>query len=58
MKKSAPRAAIVRDDYFPANPMRVSRNVKAVLESDYSPAQVAVFGELVNQESPPIVAPA
>ncbi len=40
------------------DPMRVSRNVKAVLESDFSPAQIAMFGELVNQESPPIVAPA
>jgi D-threo-aldose 1-dehydrogenase len=40
------------------DPMRVSRNVKAVLESDYSPAQIAMFGELVNLESPPIVAPA
>jgi aryl-alcohol dehydrogenase-like predicted oxidoreductase len=38
------------------DPMRVSRNVKAVLESDFSPAQIAKFGELVNQESPPIVA--
>jgi len=40
------------------DPMRVSRNVKAVLESGFSPAQIAMFGELVNQESPPIVAPA
>ena len=40
------------------DPVRVSRNVKAVLESDFSPAQIAMFGELVNQESPPIVAPA
>jgi len=40
------------------DPVRVSRNVKAVLESDFSPAQIAIFGELVNQESPPIVAPA
>lgn len=40
------------------DPARVSRNVKAVLESDFSPAQIATFGELVNQESPPIVAPA
>jgi len=40
------------------DPMRVSRNVKAILESDFSPAQIAMFGELVNQESPPIVAPA
>jgi aryl-alcohol dehydrogenase-like predicted oxidoreductase len=39
-------------------PVRVSRNVKAVLEPDFSPAQIAMFGELVNQESPPIVAPA
>ena len=38
------------------DPVRVSRNVKAVLESDFSPAQIAMFGELVNQESPPIVA--
>ena len=40
------------------DPVRVSRNVKAVLESDFSPAQIATFGELVNQVSPPIVAPA
>ena len=39
------------------DPARVGRNVKAVLESDYSPAQIAMFGELVNQESPPIVTP-
>jgi len=39
------------------DPMRVSRNVKAVLESDFSAAQIAMFGELVNQESPPIVVP-
>src|SRR6267378_8086766 len=38
------------------DPVRVSRNVKAVLELDFSPAQIAMFGELVNQESPPIVA--
>jgi len=38
------------------DPVRVSRNVKAVLESDFSPAQIAMFRELVNQESPPIVA--
>jgi aryl-alcohol dehydrogenase-like predicted oxidoreductase len=36
------------------DPLRVSRNVKAVLESDFSPEQVAIFGELVNQESPQI----
>jgi len=35
--------------------VRVSRNVKSILESDFSPAQIAMFGELVNQESPPIV---
>ena len=39
------------------DPVRVSRNVKAVLESDFSPAQITMFGELVNQESPSIVAP-
>jgi hypothetical protein len=38
------------------DPARVSRNVKAMLESEFSPAQIAMFGELVNQESPPIVA--
>jgi D-threo-aldose 1-dehydrogenase len=38
------------------DPLRVSKNVKAVLESDFSPAQIAMFGELVNQETPPIVA--
>jgi hypothetical protein len=38
--------------------LRVSRNVKALLESNFSPAQIAMFGELVNQESPPIAAPA
>jgi D-threo-aldose 1-dehydrogenase len=40
------------------DPVRVRRNVKAVLESDFSPVQIAMFGELVNQESPPIVASA
>jgi aryl-alcohol dehydrogenase-like predicted oxidoreductase len=40
------------------DPVRVSRNVKAVLKSDFSPAQIAMFGELVKQESPPIAAPA
>lgn len=40
------------------DPVRVSRNVKAVLESDFSPAQIAMFGKLVRQESPPIVAQA
>jgi len=40
------------------DPVRVSRNVKAILESDFSAAQIAMFGELVKQESPPIVAPA
>jgi D-threo-aldose 1-dehydrogenase len=40
------------------DPVRVSRNVKAVLEPDFSPAQIAMFGELVNQESPRIAAPA
>jgi D-threo-aldose 1-dehydrogenase len=39
------------------DPVRVNRNVKAVLESDFSPAQIAMFGELVNQESPAIVDP-
>jgi len=39
------------------DPVRVSRNVKAVLESDFSPPQIAMFGELVNQESLPIVTP-
>ncbi len=34
--------------------LRVNR--KAVLESDFSPAQFAMFGELVNQESTSIVA--
>jgi D-threo-aldose 1-dehydrogenase len=38
------------------DPVRVSRNVKAILESDFSLAQIAKFRELVNQESPPIVA--
>lgn len=40
------------------DPVRVSKNVKAVLESDFSAAQIAMFGELVKQESPRIVAPA
>ncbi|HXN22766.1 MAG TPA: aldo/keto reductase [Candidatus Dormibacteraeota bacterium] len=40
------------------DPVRVSRNVKAVLESDFSAAQIAMFGELVKQQSPPIVGPA
>jgi D-threo-aldose 1-dehydrogenase len=31
------------------DPARVRRNVKAVLEPDFSPEQIAVFGELVNQ---------
>jgi len=38
------------------HPIRVTRNVKAVLESDFSPAQIAMFAELVNQELPLIVA--
>ena len=38
------------------DPLRVSRNVKAVLESDFSPAQIAMFAELVNQELSSIVA--
>jgi D-threo-aldose 1-dehydrogenase len=38
------------------DPVRVSRNVKAVLESDFSPTQIAMFAELVNQELPLIVA--
>jgi D-threo-aldose 1-dehydrogenase len=37
------------------DPMRVSRNVKAVLGSDFSPAQITKFVELVSQELPPIV---
>jgi D-threo-aldose 1-dehydrogenase len=39
------------------DPARVRRNVKAVLEPDFSPAQIALFGELVNQESMVIVPP-
>jgi D-threo-aldose 1-dehydrogenase len=39
------------------DPARVKRNVKAVLESDLSPAQIAMFGELVKQESLRIPAP-
>jgi D-threo-aldose 1-dehydrogenase len=39
------------------DPARVRRNVKAVLEPDFSSAQIAMFGELVNQESPLIVRP-
>jgi D-threo-aldose 1-dehydrogenase len=31
------------------DPARVRRNVKAVLEPDFSPEQIAMFGELVNQ---------
>jgi D-threo-aldose 1-dehydrogenase len=37
------------------DPVRVNRNVNAVLDSDFSPAQTAMFGELVNRVSPPIV---
>jgi D-threo-aldose 1-dehydrogenase len=33
------------------DPARVRRNVRAVLEPDFSPEQIAMFGELVNQES-------
>jgi D-threo-aldose 1-dehydrogenase len=33
------------------DPARVRRNVKAVLEPDFSPEQIAMFGEFVNQES-------
>lgn len=40
------------------DPVRVSRNVNAVLESDFSSEQITMFGELVNQESLSIVAPA
>jgi hypothetical protein len=39
------------------DPVRVRKNVKAVLESEFSPAQIATFGELVNQESLLIVPP-
>jgi D-threo-aldose 1-dehydrogenase len=39
------------------DPVRVSRNVRAVLESDFSPAQTSMFAELVNQKLPLIVAP-
>jgi D-threo-aldose 1-dehydrogenase len=37
------------------DPARVRRNLKAVLEPDFSPEQITMFGELVNQESPLIV---
>jgi len=33
------------------DPTRVRQNVKAVLEPDYSPAQIALFGELVKEKS-------
>jgi D-threo-aldose 1-dehydrogenase len=39
------------------DPARVRGNVKAVLEPDFSPAQIALFGELVSQESLRIVPP-
>jgi D-threo-aldose 1-dehydrogenase len=39
------------------DPARVRRNVKAVLEPAFSRAQVATFGELVNQASQQIVSP-
>jgi D-threo-aldose 1-dehydrogenase len=39
------------------DPARVRRNVKAVLEPDFSPEQIAMFGELVNQGSLLIVPP-
>ena len=39
------------------DPVRVRRNVKAVLEPDFSPEQIAMFGELVNQEFLSIVPP-
>jgi len=39
------------------DPARVRRNVMAVLKPDFSPAQIARFGELVNQESLLIVPP-
>jgi hypothetical protein len=39
------------------DPTRVRRNVKAVLEPDFSPEQIAMFGELVNQVSLLIVPP-
>jgi len=39
------------------DPVRVNRNVKAVLESGFSPAQTTMFAELVNQKLPLIVAP-
>src|SRR6266481_4310236 len=39
------------------DPVRVRENVKAVLEPDFSPAQIAMFGELVSQESPRIGPP-
>jgi D-threo-aldose 1-dehydrogenase len=37
--------------------LRVHRNVKAVLESEFSAAQIEMFEELVKQELPPIVTP-
>jgi D-threo-aldose 1-dehydrogenase len=39
------------------DPARVCVNVKAVLEPDFSPAQITKFGELVSQESLRIVPP-
>jgi D-threo-aldose 1-dehydrogenase len=39
------------------DPARVRRNVKAVLEPAFSRAQVAMFGDLVNQSSQQIVRP-
>jgi D-threo-aldose 1-dehydrogenase len=39
------------------DPARVRRNVKAVLEPNFSPEQIAMFGELVNQKSLPTVPP-
>ena len=39
------------------DPARVRKNVKAILEPDFSRAQVAMFGELVNQASQQIVRP-
>jgi hypothetical protein len=39
------------------DPARVRRNVKAALKPDFSPEQIAKFGELMNRESLLIVSP-
>jgi hypothetical protein len=44
--EASPRGLVL---FSSRDPARVRRNVKAVLEPDFSPTQIATFGELVNR---------